>query len=220
MPGGPGSIRSKASRSRGADADARDDRQLQEGRGGFGSKIRPHARDRPGRSGAVAAPSSSFSANLASGHRHHPFRRRSLFPCRPRPFQSRLVPSRPFSQQTCRAGRHGPSLFRRRRSRRLGSSAARRRSPEVEARSGCRNLLDAARTARASPRNAHETILREGSMSVLAELLEFLGTRKKFWLIPLLALFLLFGGLFVLSQGSVVAPFIYTLFCTATNARP
>ncbi|HLH10978.1 MAG TPA: DUF5989 family protein [Methylovirgula sp.] len=49
-------------------------------------------------------------------------------------------------------------------------------------------------------------------MSVLAELLEFLGTRKKFWLIPLLALFLLFGGLFVLSQGSVVAPFIYTLF--------
>jgi hypothetical protein len=49
-------------------------------------------------------------------------------------------------------------------------------------------------------------------MSVLAELLEFLGTRKKFWLVPLLVVFLLFGGLFVLSQGSVVAPFIYTLF--------
>jgi Family of unknown function (DUF5989) len=49
-------------------------------------------------------------------------------------------------------------------------------------------------------------------MSVLAELLEFLGTRKKFWLVPLLIVFLLFGGLFVLSQGSVVAPFIYTLF--------
>jgi hypothetical protein len=49
-------------------------------------------------------------------------------------------------------------------------------------------------------------------MSVFAELLEFLGTRKKFWLVPLLALFLIFGGLFVLSQGSVVAPFIYTLF--------
>ncbi|MGB7126022.1 MAG: DUF5989 family protein, partial [Methylovirgula sp.] len=45
-----------------------------------------------------------------------------------------------------------------------------------------------------------------------AELLEFLGTRKKFWLIPLLVLFLIFGGLLVLSQGSVVAPFIYTLF--------
>ncbi|MGB2730939.1 MAG: DUF5989 family protein [Methylovirgula sp.] len=49
-------------------------------------------------------------------------------------------------------------------------------------------------------------------MSVFAELLEFLGTRKKFWLIPLLVLFLIFGGLLVLSPGSVVAPFIYTLF--------
>ena len=36
--------------------------------------------------------------------------------------------------------------------------------------------------------------------------------RKKFWLFPLVALFLLFGGLFVLTQGSAVAPFIYTLF--------
>ena len=49
-------------------------------------------------------------------------------------------------------------------------------------------------------------------MSVVAELLEFLLARKKFWLIPLLVLFLIFGGLLVLSQGSVVAPFIYTLF--------
>ena len=49
-------------------------------------------------------------------------------------------------------------------------------------------------------------------MSVVAELFEFLSSRKKFWLIPLLVLFLIFGGLFVLSQGSVVAPFIYTLF--------
>ena len=49
-------------------------------------------------------------------------------------------------------------------------------------------------------------------MAVVTELFEFLLTRKKFWLIPLLVLFLIFGGLFVLSQGSVVAPFIYTLF--------
>ena len=49
-------------------------------------------------------------------------------------------------------------------------------------------------------------------MSILAELFEFLGARKKFWLLPLLVLFLIFGGLLVLSQGSVVAPFIYTLF--------
>ncbi len=49
-------------------------------------------------------------------------------------------------------------------------------------------------------------------MSLIAELFEFLGSRKKFWLLPLLMLFLIFGGLFVFSQGSVVAPFIYTLF--------
>lgn len=49
-------------------------------------------------------------------------------------------------------------------------------------------------------------------MSILFELLEFLGARKKLWLLPLLVLFLIFGGLFILSQGSVVAPFIYTLF--------
>lgn len=49
-------------------------------------------------------------------------------------------------------------------------------------------------------------------MSVLTELLEFLSARKKLWLLPLLALFLIFGGLFVLSQGTVVAPFIYTIF--------
>jgi len=49
-------------------------------------------------------------------------------------------------------------------------------------------------------------------MSMVAELFDFLSSRKKLWLVPLLALFLVFGGLFVLSQGSVVAPFIYTLF--------
>ncbi|MGH6840641.1 MAG: DUF5989 family protein [Methylocella sp.] len=49
-------------------------------------------------------------------------------------------------------------------------------------------------------------------MTLLAELFEFLGARKKLWLLPLLVLFLIFGGLFVVSQGSVFAPFIYTLF--------
>lgn len=49
-------------------------------------------------------------------------------------------------------------------------------------------------------------------MSVLMELWDFMGSRKKFWLLPLLVLFVVVGGLLVLSQGSVVAPFIYTLF--------
>jgi hypothetical protein len=72
--------------------------------------------------------------------------------------------------------------------------------------------LELACAAGPETRDDDQAVLGEGVMSVFAELLEFLGTRKKFWLVPLLVLFLIFGGLFVLSQGSVVAPFIYTLF--------
>lgn len=49
-------------------------------------------------------------------------------------------------------------------------------------------------------------------MSFIGEILDYLRSRKKLWLVPLFVLFVLFGALFVLSQGSVVAPFIYTLF--------
>ena len=49
-------------------------------------------------------------------------------------------------------------------------------------------------------------------MSFLMELWSFLRVRKKFWLIPVVFMIALFGGLVVLSSGSVIAPFIYTLF--------
>ncbi len=49
-------------------------------------------------------------------------------------------------------------------------------------------------------------------MSFLAELWMFLKVRKKFWLLPILVMMLVFGGLVVLTQGSAVAPFIYTIF--------
>ena len=49
-------------------------------------------------------------------------------------------------------------------------------------------------------------------MSFLAELWDFLKVRKKFWLLPILIMMVLLGGLIILSQGSAVAPFIYTLF--------
>lgn len=49
-------------------------------------------------------------------------------------------------------------------------------------------------------------------MSFLLEFWDFLCTRKKFWLLPIILLTLIFGGLLVISQGSAVAPFIYTLF--------
>lgn len=49
-------------------------------------------------------------------------------------------------------------------------------------------------------------------MSFLREFLLFLRTRKKIWLMPILILMVLFGGLIVLTKGSAVAPFIYALF--------
>ena len=49
-------------------------------------------------------------------------------------------------------------------------------------------------------------------MSFIGEMWSFLRVRKKYWLVPLLLLLALFGALIVLSQGSAVAPFIYTLF--------
>jgi len=49
-------------------------------------------------------------------------------------------------------------------------------------------------------------------LSFLKEFWAFLRVRKKFWLAPTLIAMLLLGALIVLSQGSAVAPFIYTLF--------
>ena len=49
-------------------------------------------------------------------------------------------------------------------------------------------------------------------MDFVKELWSFMRMRKKFWLLPLFLIMTAFGGLIVLSQGSAVAPFIYTIF--------
>ena len=49
-------------------------------------------------------------------------------------------------------------------------------------------------------------------MSFVLEFWKFLKTRKKYWLLPVLLLMALLGGLIILTQGSAIAPFIYTLF--------
>ena len=49
-------------------------------------------------------------------------------------------------------------------------------------------------------------------MDFLKVLLIFLRVRKKLWLVPIVTVMLIFGSLLFLAQGSVVAPFIYTLF--------
>ena len=49
-------------------------------------------------------------------------------------------------------------------------------------------------------------------MDFLKEMFFFLRVRKKLWLAPIILVMLMLGGLLVLAQGSVIAPFIYTLF--------
>ena len=50
------------------------------------------------------------------------------------------------------------------------------------------------------------------NMSFIKEFWNFLKVRKKYWLLPIILVLVLFGGLIVLSQGSAVAPFIYAIF--------
>ncbi len=49
-------------------------------------------------------------------------------------------------------------------------------------------------------------------MSFITEMFAFLRKRKKLWLAPIIIVIVLLGGLLILGQGSVLAPFIYTLF--------
>jgi hypothetical protein len=49
-------------------------------------------------------------------------------------------------------------------------------------------------------------------MGFVAELWRFMRVRKKYWLVPVLLMMTLFGGLIVLSAGSALGPFVYTLF--------
>jgi competence protein ComGC len=49
-------------------------------------------------------------------------------------------------------------------------------------------------------------------MDFVAELWRFMRARKKFWLLPMIVVFAIMGALLVITQGSALAPFIYTLF--------
>jgi hypothetical protein len=50
------------------------------------------------------------------------------------------------------------------------------------------------------------------AMSTILELWDFMREQKKFWMLPVVILMVVFGGLIVVTKGSAVAPFIYTLF--------
>lgn len=54
--------------------------------------------------------------------------------------------------------------------------------------------------------------MKVNQVELLKELWTFLVLRKKLWLAPIIVILLILGGLLIVAQGSVVAPFIYTLF--------
>ena len=49
-------------------------------------------------------------------------------------------------------------------------------------------------------------------MSFASEMWQFMRVRKKFWMLPIIIVMTLFGALVILSQGTAIAPFVYTLF--------
>ena len=73
---------------------------------------------------------------------------------------------------------------------------------------GRRQLLDREDPAGPGARRHAAPVL----MSFLAEFWAFMRERKKYWMIPILVMMVILGGLVVLVQGSAVAPFIYTIF--------
>jgi hypothetical protein len=86
------------------------------------------------------------------------------------------------------------------------------RSAPSQAAISKRELLDRSKAARAWPRDHEGSILKEYGLDFLFEFWRFMRQRKKFWLLPIFLMMVVFGGLVVLTKGSVVAPFIYTLF--------
>lgn len=49
-------------------------------------------------------------------------------------------------------------------------------------------------------------------MNFITEFWQFLKVRKKFWMLPIIIMMVVFGGLVILAKGSAIAPFIYTIF--------
>ena len=60
--------------------------------------------------------------------------------------------------------------------------------------------------------NHGKAVLRRAFVSFILEFWDFVKTRRKFWLIPILLIVATFGALLILTEGSALAPFVYTLF--------
>src|SRR6185436_8990347 len=97
-------------------------------------------------------------------------------------------------------------LLRGRHADRPCHAPLRQASPVAEIRAGGEELLGRALAARPRARIHAGPVL----MAFLREFVRFLAARKKYWLIPVLVMLVLIGGLLVIAHGSAIAPFIYT----------
>ena len=74
------------------------------------------------------------------------------------------------------------------------------------------NLKEDEKTYLVESINENNSIVTLFEMDFLIEFWRFLRIRKKYWLLPTIIVLIIFGGLIILTQGTAVAPFIYTIF--------
>src|SRR5262249_27230943 len=113
--------------------------------------------------------------------------------------------------QDRQSGRYGPPLLRDGDADCAFDAAAGQRPLATTPRPRCRELLDRQNASGARASIYDEPVLNP-MLSFLGEFWSFLRVRKKYWLVPIFVMMIILGGLVVLTKGSAVAPFIYTLF--------
>src|ERR1700730_7505834 len=186
-------------------------RKFRPGRGGA-ARIRSHVRlGHGGRVGAFKprqwlAPRPGLAVDIG-GRRAVPDRRFAVavVAASAQPVVDEARPSAaPYSQ----SDRDGPVVLRDDLAHRAGDADAGQGSAAAETRPQCSELLDRARPRTLAGNHERPVLM----MDFVAELWRFMRVRKKFWLLPILIMMVVFGGLVVLTKGSVFAPFIYTLF--------
>src|SRR5207248_184615 len=127
--------------------------------------------------------------------------------------QSGLAQVRPLAAQGRQPRDHGAAVLRHGAADRIDRARNGQRPAAAEARARRRDLLDRAHAGGAGAGDDEGSVLESArEMDFLNELWRFMRVRKKFWLLPVLIMMVVFGGLVVLTKGSAIAPFIYTLF--------
>src|SRR5262249_44381625 len=127
--------------------------------------------------------------------------------------QSHLAQIRPVAAQDRQSRDHGAVVLRHGATDRPRDARAGQGFAAAETRTGRRELLDRAHAAGTCSGDDEGSVLESArEMDFLKELWRFMRVRKKFWLLPILIMMVVFGGLVVLTKGSAIAPFIYTLF--------